>query len=197
MLVGDKARFAIESYISQYTVFEKHEWLYGGFLFYCNNLTIGNPKDDFVVLPYCYGWLMDFLYYRIKHVIHDKLFKLPRGKLWDVVCEENENACPFNLPNDFYTNQCPNFRLNEIGYTSFDEFEIVFIKNSSGNERLLWKDYSSTEKVINDFELKPMEFENVLLTFETEFKNYCCSNPILAKVDVGRILDWGAGKENC
>ena len=195
MLVGNKARFAIETHINQYVIFEKHEWLYGRFLFYCNNLTIGDPKDDFVVLPACYGWLMEFLYYRIKHVIHDELFKLSKEKLWAIICEENEKACPFNLSDDFYINQCPYFRLSEIGSTSFDEFEVIFIKNSLGNERLLWKDYSSTEKVVNDFKLEPMEFENILLTFETEFKNYCSSNPILAKVDIGRILNWDALKK--
>ena len=84
MLIGNKATFAVEFEILEYS----GEWIFGPFYFWISDRIVGNPNDQSVDLKGCFNWLKGFLENQ-KNRFEPGLFDCSKEKIHDLLMVPN------------------------------------------------------------------------------------------------------------
>lgn len=158
MLVGNKARFAIEA--DPQTI--EGEWILGGFRFWLCGCEVGNWSEC-TALQYCFAGLRAFsrdsvarAEPSIAHIEGREIFELVVGPVMAPkgIADPQRQPIPFSYER---------FHLTHLGMSSFDDFVIVLVKDADGAERCLCRRLGEDE--ILDCWLAPGEMEQVAERF--------------------------------
>lgn len=162
MIVGDKNRFAIEAEPESFP----ERWILGRFRFWINGKEVGD-WDDVADLKGCCWWLRDFqsnprdrFDASLVGLAADDIFRL----LYDAVFGPNAVVDPEEQP---IPNAMPRFHLSNLGMSSFEQFDLLLVKDEAGRERFLWRKAGSS--LIHEFFLEPNEMELVAAQFCDQF----------------------------
>ena len=169
MIVGDRSRFAIEAEPDSFV----EGWILGHFRFWIDGKDVGD-WDDAADLKGCLWWLKDFQRnpwdrFDASLVGLDPchIFRL----LYDTVMAPGGIANPEEQP---VPNAYPRFHLSHLGMSSFEQFDLLLVKDEAGRERLLWRKADSA--VIHEFTFEPNEMEVVAGQFCDQFEKLYISN---------------------
>lgn len=163
MIVGDVTRFAIEAEPETFS----GAWILGHFRFWVGGKELGD-WDDVADLKGCVWWLRDFQSVSrdrfdsaLVGLAPDCVFQL----LYDAALGPQARANPEEQP---IPNAVPRFHLSRLGMSSFEQFDVLLVKDESGRERVLWKRADSS--LIHEFLFEPNEMELVAGQFCDEFE---------------------------
>ncbi len=163
MLVGDKARFAIEALAEEFP----EGWVLGRFRFWLGGHPLGDWEDS-VDLRGCVRWLRDF-----ERTPRDRFdpglegldASSVFGLVWEPVFGSEAIANPAEQPvHDAFAR----FHIGHLGMSSFDSFDVLLVKSLRGEERILWR--RADESKIRELLLDAEEMEDVARRFCDEFE---------------------------
>ena len=169
MIVGDKSRIAIEAEPTSFV----EKWILGHFRFWIDGKEVGD-WDDTADLKGCWGWLRDFQNKPVDRfdaslvgLASDGIFRL----LYDAVMAPGGIANPEKQPVPYAASR---FHLGHLGMSSFEQFDLLLVKDEGGRERLLWRKADSS--LIHEFTFEPNEMEVVAGQFCDQFEKLYISN---------------------
>jgi hypothetical protein len=164
MIVGNPERVAVETVVES----EEDGWLLGRFRLWCGGLGVGN-WDDCVDLRGCVRWLTD-LRDNPRDRYEPGLFELAGADVFEWVHAPvifpavTAKKLP---PKDAFAR----FHVSHIGMSSFERWDLLFIKNEVGEERLLWREGES--QVVREVRLDAGELERTVDEFLKEWAKKC------------------------
>ncbi len=169
MIVGDKSRFAIEAEPDSFV----DGWILGHFRFWIDGEQVGD-WGDVADLKGCLWWLRDFQAVprdrfdaKLVGLAPDTIFHL----LYDAALGPRAISDPAMQP---IPDAVPRFHLRRLGMSSFEQFDLLLIKDDLGRERLLWK--AADSALIHEFTFEPNEMEVVAGQFCEQFEKLYVSN---------------------
>lgn len=153
MIAGIRERFAIEAEIEQ----RIDDFVLGHVRFWLCGRPVGDWCDSADLLG-CLRWLRDFrdslldrYEPRLWHLSADEVFRL----LYDpVMGAGNASAQTLEVPDAY-----ERFHISHLGMSSFDNFDVLLLKDQHGAERCLWREAGSRE--IHECHLWRLEMESV------------------------------------
>ena len=131
MLFGDKSKAAFEV-----TIVEMVEgWIFGTFILWINNSSIGDKEDQSVDLKGCINWLRDLTQNPVNR-FDEWLCTLPKNEVWEYVVTQTMQwpQSKSSLIPDAFTR----FHVTHVGMSSFDNYTVVLIRGP-GKDRCLWQ----------------------------------------------------------
>lgn len=156
MVIGKKNRFAIEIEVTDFV----DEWIFGKFVFWMENESIGDINDYSVDIKGCINWLKDFI-------------SIPRDRFEQGLYEKDINAA-FLLLNhsvipgeqeyvfvkEGYNQTFSRFHISHLGMSSFENVSIVLIENEKGNLRCIWQ---QKQEEVKECFLKKGEMKRIFI----------------------------------
>jgi hypothetical protein len=163
VIIGSKSRFAIEAEPDSFV----DNWILGHFRFWVDGAEVGD-WDDTADLKGCWWWLRDFCS-NPRDRFDSSLLGVDAGGvfrlLYDAVMAPGGIANPEAQP---VPNAAPRFHLSHLGMSSFEQFDLLLVKDEIGRERLLWRKAGSS--LIHEFTFEPNEMEEVAGRFCDQFE---------------------------
>jgi Immunity protein 42 len=169
MIVGNRSRFAIEAEPTSV----RDDWISGHFRFWIAGKEVGD-WDDSADLWGSWHWLRDFQKNRpdrfdasLVGLAPDDIFRL----LYDAamgsgaIADPAEQVIPYTITR---------FHLGYLGMSSFEQFDLLLVKDEVERERFLWRRADSA--VIHEFTFEPNEMEAVAGQFCDQFEKLYISN---------------------
>lgn len=169
MLAGTKERFAIEAEPEAM----EGNWIFGRFRFWICGREVGD-WNDCTALQYCVSWLKEFAQAPSGRVEASVVHRSP-GEIFELIVTPAIGprgiADPRRQPIPFAYER---FHITHIGMSSFDNFVIILVKDTTGDERCLWQKHG--EEQIYDCWFSAGEMERVALEFcnmfEAQFRDH-------------------------
>jgi hypothetical protein len=168
VIVGDRARFAIEAEPRQH----HDRRVLGGFRLWLFERAFGDWNDAADLLG-CVGWLEDLatkprqrLEPSLDLLSPEEVFR----RIYDpaMAPDARWDAEPEGVRNVY-----SRFNMSHIGMSAFDRVDVLLLHRADGTERCLCREMPSGQ--IFGYELEPREVENVAAAFAREFRRAVAS----------------------
>jgi hypothetical protein len=160
MIAGSKKLFSIEAKIKS----SQENWVFGSIRFWIDSKPIGN-WDDITALNACYNWIQGFSFGKNDNKAED-LFNLPPIQAYELIMAELRGS-PTNYGRNLDIKDPMSFDISVLGMSSFDNLDILMIKNEAGIEKCIWKIGNGN---VEQFLLPANEMERVASEFCAEFE---------------------------
>lgn len=136
MLVGDRENFGIEIHLRSAV---GNRWIYGTYVLWANGMPIGDPNDHAVDLRGCCNWMQN-LTERPPDRYEPGLYEMDRTVAYvRLASSALANPSSNRFAKEAYADTVSRFHISHIGMSSFDRVTLLWLKNLSGSDRLIWQ----------------------------------------------------------